>query len=250
MNATQQRHTTEWIRDANTHLDRCIADFPNSPGEAYLMKRGLYTETIRVFRVGYDKERHAIAMPWYRNGVLTGIRYRLITPKSKQKIVSYPGSIFANMLYGGQAMPPDWTARFPNGRDPLANHSFVLVEGEINAMSIWQVAHPAHVDVLSIGSETATLSEKAIETMGRFKVRLAWMDKKEIALRVAAEIGGGALWSERDNNGKQDANDCLRNGTLQGILEGALYAQAPEHEREGMRYDLADMREHNSEVHA
>ena len=43
-----------------------------------------------------------------------------------------------------------------------------------------------NLDVLSVGSESTTITDKMIEYAAQYRVRIVWMDKPEVAQRVAA----------------------------------------------------------------
>jgi hypothetical protein len=206
----------------------------DNPGAVYLADRGFSPDTWRTFGLGYDAERNAIALPWLRQGQLSGIRYRLIAPADpKRKLISEPESVFSGLLFGGQALP------LPPDSRMLAHRYLFIVEGEFNAMSIYQVGMPARVDVLSLGSESAALPDFLPTFASRYRTCIVWMDRPEVARRNAKALGAAAYWSETDGR-KVDANDMLRAGTL-GTLIAALLtkATAPEH-AEALHWDLYD----------
>ena len=101
--------------------------------------------------------------------------------------------------------------------------TLIITEGELNAISCWQVAN-TWADVLSIGSQAnarqARVSE-ALKVMALpYRRVIAWLDERELALTVAdriAPFNGAAIWSE---NG-QDANDLLQRGLLAARLASA-----------------------------
>lgn len=48
----------------------------------YLLNRGISEETQRLFRIGYDKQRKAISIPWFnKSGQLANIKFRSVTDK-------------------------------------------------------------------------------------------------------------------------------------------------------------------------
>ena len=212
-----------------------------TPGGDYLMGRGLHLDTWAAYGLGYTDDASgrgpAVAMPWLRGGKLTGIRYRLLQPTGTQKIVSETGSRMAGVLFGMQALTM-WT-KHDNGLDLAADRTMVIVEGEINAMSVWQVANGARVDVLSLGSESAKLTPAAQDYARRFRACFVWMDKQERATELAKQVGASAFWSEVDGK-KTDANDYLKAGKLAWILVKMLKKATPKDKQEALQWDLVD----------
>lgn len=194
------------------------------PARSYLESRGLEPATWLAYGVGYrpevavpgtdGKERApAIVLPWLVGAAnyLLAVRYRFLTAQGGTKITAESGSQFAGRLFGGQALP----------RAAERLRTLVLVEGEINAMSIWQCAgSPAMpfdwgMDVLSLGSESAKLSPAAVAAAEQYGRVLAWADRAEVARELAAVLPNAH--PIRSPGGK-DANDLLREGLLGGFL--------------------------------
>ena len=235
-----------WSTDA--HADRLAVQ--------YLQKRSLSVATAQRFglgcamawRPGGAKRDVALAIPWYDAGQqLTAIRYRFVPTDDDaglSKLTSVAGSVFSG-LYGQHTLP-----RWPttDGRRTERLRTLVVVEGELNAMSIAQVAggvgerHDWRVDVVSLGSETQRLSADDVAFCKRYGRRLTWMDKRDVAAQVAAQIGGAdALASPGD----QDANDLLQSGFLGGFLAATLVATASSTAQvEGVLWDLWDSAAH------
>jgi hypothetical protein len=226
----------------------------------YLHKRSLSMSTAQRFglgcamawRPGGAKRRDlALAMPWFDDtNQLTAIRYRFIPSVDDaglSKLTSDAGSVFAG-LYGQHVL-----TRWPtDGRRTERMRTLIVVEGEINAMSIAQVAggvgerHDWRVDVVSLGSETQRLSADDVAFCKRYGRRLVWVDKRDVAAQVAAQIGGAdALASPND----KDANDLLRSGLLGGFLAATLVATASSTAAvEGVLWDLWDSAAHGVDV--
>jgi len=212
-------------------------------GAEYLADRGLMGETWRAFGVGFGTahnretgaEAPAIALPWYRAGWLTAIRWRFLFARGKHKITAQQGSVFGGQLFGGQAMP-DWTRlpQDPGRRNAEMLHTLVICEGEINAMSIWQVAHDAALHVLSLGSEGQRLPDGAVAVAKNYGRVLVWMDKQDFARKLAAQVpGAGAFGSP----GGKDANDLLQAGKLHDVLYSLrLRLCCTDEERVALRY--------------
>ena len=226
----------------------------NLGGAAYLERRGLEPGTWQAFHWGWAeyKGRPAIAMPWYRGGKIMAIRYRFIEPTSDgQRLIAEPGSKFGGVLYGGQAMEP--------GAEQT--RTLVLCEGEINAASIWQVAHETRLDVLSVGSESTRLTAPMLAHAAKYKHVIVWMDRREIAAKMREQLAqGGSAGTvavasplRKDDVGnvltgadgkpqKWDANDLLRIGKLGAFLAGVRVKACGDDAkaREGLLWDLVD----------
>jgi len=230
-----KQQSAAWVQDAADLVDAAHARLwgpEGEPGRAYLERRGLHSGGWLAYRVGYmpetpTKERAAaIVLPWYRGGRLAAVRFRFLDPEpGGAKIKALTGSHFAGLLFGGQAIEGNL-------------RTLVLVEGEINAVSIWQVAHETGLDVLSLGSESAQLSPAMISRAQSYQAILTWFDKPEVAAAVASALPGA--YAIASPQGK-DANDWLREGLLGGLLSTArLRACKGEFERERLLWDLWD----------
>ena len=184
----------------------------HNPGGEYLLARGLEPHTWQAFGMGYAtyKDAPAIVLPWYRAGKLTAIRYRFLQPPTAgSKIVSQFGSVFGGVLYGGQAL-------LGAGE---GYRTLIVCEGELNAASIWQIAHAAAVDVLSLGSESATITDGMAAYAAKFAHVSVWMDKPEVARRVAERLTAKTAVNSPAVDGREmDANALLQVGKLGGFL--------------------------------
>jgi len=238
----------DWFEDAAALMRQHQIALPGSEGATYLRERGLHSDTWAAFGLGfapYAKYRDAegtypaIAIPWVRGGKITAIRYRFLKPPSKQKLTSLPGSKFGGVLFGGQALP-EWVQMAPDeGRKGAEQHcTLVLCEGEINAMSIWQVARDTNLHVMSLGSETARLSDGAMSFAKRYGRVIIWMDREELAAQLVEQISGSLGVA---SPGGQDANDLLQKGTLGKFLVARRWEAArTESEQWRLIFDLWD----------
>ena len=93
--------------------------------------------------------------------------------------------------------------------------TLILCEGEINAMSLYQVAHETGVDVLSVGSEAASIPQGIISIAGRYGAVFTWFDRAGRAAEAARVLAGAHAISVPNG---QDANDLLQAGRLGGFL--------------------------------
>jgi hypothetical protein len=199
---------------------RCLADDTDgAAARAYLTGRGLRPETWQDWRLGSHHAWHpvrrealpAITLPWFDpDGTIQAVQYRFFGPgiAKHDRFGQKAGgqrSLFGLHRLSGQA-------------------TLIVTEGELNAISCWQVAS-TWADVLSIGSQEnarqARVSEALQHAALPYRQVIAWLDKRELALTVAdriAPFNGTALWSE---NGL-DANDLLQRGLLAARLANAL----------------------------
>lgn len=208
-----------------------------APGLAYLKRRGLHPDTAHVYNIGYcDNARvpgtggsvlaPAIVLPWYRGAQVCGLRYRFLEAQcwngeDEYKATSERGSRFgvegAPVLFGTAAL--DWD-------EDRTSQTVVLVEGELNAMSIRQ-ATGWHV--FSYGSESSTrLHPKQIAFLGTYARRIVWADKPEIALKLRAHLPDAiAIQSPKTPDAPKglDANDLLQMGMLEGFLQHMAHRQ-------------------------
>src|SRR3990167_7626173 len=87
--------------------------------------RGLSTETIENFKLGYDSARNAISIPVYRRGELINIRYRHLNPNATSKYTQEKGCEV--WIYNEDGIE--------KGR---GKGGVLIVEGEFDCMSVWQ----------------------------------------------------------------------------------------------------------------
>jgi hypothetical protein len=260
--ATDDVRPATWLRDAtalveNAHQELMEAH-PAHPGVVYLNRRGLARSTWQGFRLGYKAgvplpgtwngetktyshpPQPAIVIPWYHRGRLVAVRYRFLeehtytgsdggqrTARKSSKFDSKFGGLF----FGGLGVQ----------HGELAERSTLLIcEGELNCASIWQVTQRWGWDVLSLGSESARMTQAMIGYVKRYGTVIAWFDKAERAREQARRIGAYAIASP----GGQDANDLLRAGRLGGFLATVRSrACRDESERRRWLWDLWDAKE-------
>lgn len=236
-----------WFEGAGRLLRQHQLALPGSEAAAYLRKRALQPSTWAAFGLGFatamnrdvNRDLPAVAMPWYRGGKLTAIRYRFLAPVGKQKITSLPGSKFAAVLFGGQAIP-DWVhVAPPDGYRGAEQHcTLVLCEGEINAMSIWQVSQGSNLHVMSVGGESSRLSPGAVAFAERYGRIIVWMDKEHVAKEVREQVPNAFAFS---SPGGKDANDLLQGGTLGSEMVKLRWEAArTEDEKHRLFWDLWD----------
>lgn len=128
--------------DFDKYTRDCEDEFRFDPaGRNYMAMRGFTPETLAAFRIGYKNPQGFVTIPWIAaSGEVVAVKLRNIRPCAKNKRF--------RMLYGSQ--PVIFGAHLARHRDRV-----LIVEGEFNAMSCWQVLQPdSAIDVYSTGSES------------------------------------------------------------------------------------------------
>lgn len=217
------QHTVKAIvTDAHERL--CWHD-AGAPGRDYLLRRGLTPATWRAYGLGYrtdafipgsegKRRAPAILIPWQGQRGLYALRFRFLTPQDGHKMTSLRGSDFSSKLFGGQCLPHAYDPAPSIGQKRAESaRTLVICEGEINAMSIYQVAATTALDVLSIGSQGGTLTTAALGFVGRYGQVILWLDEGKQARRLLSKVPGAFAVAPA-----QDANDMLQAGTLGAFL--------------------------------
>lgn len=199
----------------------------------YLRYRGIDEDTIRMFRVGcrftslpatwdaktnaftYPKQM-AVSMPWFDPaGAMVGVKYRFLESHTYTNI--YKQICTENKTSRGQSIGHvfGWNAL----RGAGVVDTLVICEGELNAMSLWQVGRD-RIDVLSAGSESVMnrLPLYVVEAAATYRNVIVWADRGQIADGAAQAIGASSMRSP----GGMDANDLLRSGKLRMLIDHIL----------------------------
>ena len=253
----------EWRKKAEAIAAEAHERLWKAEGEsaqAYLLGRGLEPHTWLQYGLGYRPDAplpgtkgrqraSALVIPWRSRVGVYALRYRFLEvqhytdsegKERDEKLVAEMGSQFAGKLFGGQALP-EWVLMaapegYPYGIQGLC--TLLIVEGEINAMSCWQVASETHLHVLSLGSEGQTIPAAALPLIQRYEKVLVWADKERIAQGLMSALPGAV---GIHSPGGKDANDLLQAGLLGGFLATmrANHAKS-QHELEGLLWNLYD----------
>ena len=267
----ERKQGAEWAQGALRKLVAAQAklladDDAGAAGRAYLLGRGLQPETWAAYGVGladvalpgtWDETtkththplQPAIVLPWFAQGGrrLVALRYRFLQNhtytigeiEQHTKQTALYGSDFTQKLFGGQTLPE---FVFMPATMPSAERGRVLLicEGETNAMSVYQVAHESRLDVLSIGSETAALPETFAAWAGRYGQILTWLDRSDLAAKVALKLKGAHAIASKGLGGA-DANDLLQQGLLGAFLATVrIQLCQSDGERQTLYWSLAD----------
>ncbi len=239
--APQKGQDARWVQSATRIVSEASRVLSASPGASYLSGRGLNPETWKRFNLGYRADTPipgtegkmrapAIVMPWYGRTGVVGIRYRFLQSHSGIKQTAMYDSVFKGM-FGKQAID----------KYPSSINTLVICEGEINAMSIWQVTQGWGWSVLSLGSQDTHMPAAAVEYAKQFGRVLVWMDMREKLARIMHEFDGLAYGfaSPLVGGEKADANKLLQMGRLQALLMGCRQRAAQdEKEKERAYWDV------------
>lgn len=200
----------EWQQPMQQNIQRFAHRLESGAGTAartYLRKRGILPETWRAARLGallamnHLGHRHpVVAIPWFYEGFVTSVQMRFIYPQQQRYArYGYRRCYGETVLY---TLPQ-------KGEDTL-----VAVEGEFNALSIWQ-ATP--FEVVSFGGQnfTAQTQEALLKAAHGFDTVLVWADEPQLTQELCTLIGDNA----QPILSNADANELLQRGQLEKFLE-------------------------------
>jgi len=158
------------------------------PGRAYLLQRGISLATARAWNLGFNHQTWhpqqqarapAIHIPWWNGQYLTAVQYRFI------------GADIAKRERFGQRQGGQ---RLLFGL-PLLNQepNLVLVEGEFNAIAIWQACKDIGIDVLSWGAQESILQPQvnalaAMIIRRGYRRTILWADEEALAHQVRRQF--------------------------------------------------------------
>lgn len=224
----QPAQSASWQDNAREIVERAhrtLLNMPEGqPGRDYLGGRALSRDTVRRYQLGYvplvalpgtcgKLMKPALVIPWLAAGRVRAVRYRFLQrhtytddsgSERTEKQTALKGSQFYGLVWGG---PPDFGDE--------ANRTLVLCEGELNAASIWLVAHGSNIDAYSVGSESANVPPKFVAYAGQFHRVIVWADRADVARRMQTALPGA--YPIRSPEGL-DANDLLQAGILADFL--------------------------------
>ena len=208
-----------WQRQALTEvvqaLDRLLGGPEGYAARDYLTKRGLRSETWAAWALGAgyafspltERKERAVVIPHFDGrGQILAIKYRFLS--GSLRYTSHRGS--KATIYGL------WQPAKP---------TLLIVEGELNACSIWQVAGD-ELTVVSPGSESGGKAPLVqLLRSPTFQRKIVWFDRPELA-RQYAPLADQALVSPVVDGVKLDANEMLKQGILEEIINRALQVKA------------------------
>jgi hypothetical protein len=210
-----------WQQEAMAEIERAqgvLLNMPEGqPVREYLARRGLTRRTWEAWQFGaaqvYHPEarqkRMALVIPWLDGQGITAVKYRFIDDGL--------GGLRYRMRKGSRA------AMFC-GLWRLSLPVVFVVEGELNAASIWQVVGD-RATVISPGGQSVRHDalRAFLEQEKRYKI--VWFDDYSTAFEFS-DLADRALCSPFSKAGvKMDANQMLQDGILSGFLVLAMPAQ-------------------------
>lgn len=202
----------DYIKPDPSKLDRLIANLWESDvGLDYLRKmRGLSDETIQHFKLGYDVDRHAIAIPIFKRGEVVNIKYRFLEP-DKMKYTSERGA--ETWLYNEDGIQVG-----------MSKGGVLIVEGEFDLMSTWQAGIKNVVSPAS-GKDSYGVWIELLDAIPRVYIAYDNDEPGRTAGRKFAErLGTDKCYEVRyptylNGNTVKDANDFFKVGTIEEFKE-------------------------------
>ncbi len=224
----------QWQDEAERITNTCALRLDTSEGDrgrTYLAERGIDLATAQRFIIGYSPtsprwkdnagEWHdggpALVLPYLRRtgANLQAIRYRRLNAH-EDRYSSLRGS--EHTLFGVVQSLPAAT--------------LVLIEGEINAMSVWQAAHDLDLSVASFGSQTlgATTLKAVSYLSSEYKRVIVWCDQPEAARKVREAVSVPCTMLESPKTPSKpkgyDGNDLLVAERLRAFMQRVIDRRA------------------------
>jgi len=204
------------LREAQARLASPAGD----PGADYLLSRGILPETWEAWGLGYgeawdgklERRRPAILLPWQRDQV-TALKYRFTD--------QVEGGLRYSSKSGGQCLA--------FGLNMAGAHfsTLWLIEGELNALSLWQALRAEYCvnfDVVSFGADNkaAHVDPVVKSWAGKYRQAIVWADEPAKAAAAMVAIPGAfGLRSPEVDGRKLDANELLKLGGLADFVLAA-----------------------------
>ena len=123
----------------------------------------------------------AITIPWIVGGRVRAIRYLLLESQGEHSQVLLPGSAVAGVLYGGHALD--------NG-DPTKK-TLLVIEGELNALSVFLAAGATNLDVLAVDAQTRSLPAGFYTHAARYRQVIYWLSQPELLQEASHKFTSG-----------------------------------------------------------
>ena len=168
----------------------------------YLKGRGFTEKIIKGFRIG-EKDSDTVMLPYFKEGVLTNVKYRSITTKKK-------------MWQEKESEPTLFNRDAINGKD------LVIVEGEYDCMTMAQYG----ISAVSVPAGTNNFEwlETEWEFLDKFEEIILCLDNdpagQEATRILAAKIGEHRCSIMTLPH--KDANECLQNDVPGEFIKACL----------------------------
>lgn len=230
----------QWQAEARCKLEAAQDTLHNSPegrqGRDYLIERCINRDMWSAFGLGYadtwnvkaKRTMPALWIPW-QDSKITAIQYRFLGVGKDDKTASRYEQLAggARYLFGLQHCME---------ADPGQLHTLFLVEGELNAISIFQCIYGMYpCDVVSYGPQSnianRDVAEMAAKLAKRYQHVIVWADEPATAQDAMGIMPDGIKLLPvrspiRDGN-KHDANYLLQHGQLDDIVYKLIRKAAP-----------------------
>lgn len=202
----------EWQIEAQRMVEEGVKNLhtPSQLGaivREYLHSRGLIENTWKEFKLGAAVVNGKIVMtiPCFDAERIHYVKFRVVRPQDNGLRYFCMKESRTNVLYGLNAL---------EGKETL-----MLVEGELNALSLWQVVRE-WLDVASFGSESFSQLGLLKALRKRYKQTILWLDNEERGRELLKALHAQRLIVSSAAGG--DANELLQAGKLKYFLEVLL----------------------------
>jgi 5S rRNA maturation endonuclease (ribonuclease M5) len=191
----------EYKRPPVEKLEKMIDQLQsNEKALEYLhIDRGLSDDTIKYFKLGYDDERDAIAIPIFKKDELINIKYRLLNP-IKHKYSSEKGA-------------ETWIYHEEGIQKGLDKKNVVVVEGEFDLMSCWQAGIKSVISPASGKDSYGVWIEMLDNIPGVFIAYDNDKPGKGAAMKMAERVGIEKCFEVEYPEGIKDANEFFKSYT-------------------------------------
>ena len=223
-----QWQSAQWQTEARAELESSqYALWFNADGEIgreYLAQRGIALDTAIGWGLGVElrfdpiaKQRFPAIIVPYMNRSISALQYRFIGVGKDDK-----GRLRFSQKSGGQ--------RFLCGLQVASStETLFIVEGELNAISISQIAAQCDIpaDAVSFGTQTnIELASNVMATVAKkYKRIIVWADEPEFAIAAMKSINHSRVYPVRtvvSDGTKFDANHLLQSDGLETVIRRLL----------------------------
>jgi len=168
---------------------------------SYFGKRAVSIETLEEFKIGYNKANREIMFPYFKSGEVVNIKYR----DGKKKFRQSPNA-----------------ERTVYGYDNIDDDCVVFVEGEIDALSVFEAGYKSVVS-LPDGSGGYTFWENVEERFKSVRKVVIWTDDDESGYKarneIAKRVGFERAVYVEPCSGANDANEVLTKYGPEKVIE-------------------------------
>jgi len=160
----------------------------------FLSKRMIKSEIVEQYKIGFDEKSQAIIFPYYRDKKLEFVKYRSVKEKKFWREKDAAPILF--------------------GMDNVESHNLIIVEGEIDCLSIKQYFNDMGVVSVPSGVSDNTWIELCWEWLEQFDKIYLGLDNDEAGAdainKIAHRLGKWRCYEVKWS--MKDANECLING--------------------------------------